>query len=110
VISTEAGDRWRAMLEAARAQLERLGDRDWRSPADHYQAWQSPQGVWHVQTDTPVNPGKSGGPLADGDGQVIGVVRMQVRQSEGLNFVVARDEVAAFLVAQDKLGLLDPAR
>jgi hypothetical protein len=59
--------------------------------------WQSPQGVWHVQTDTPVNPGNSGGPLADAEGQVIGVVRMQVRQSEGLNFAVASDEASAFL-------------
>ena len=63
--------------------------------------WQSPQGVWHVQTDTPVNPGNSGGPLADADGQVIGVVRMQVRQSEGLNFAVASDEVTAFLADQE---------
>ncbi len=62
--------------------------------------WQSPQGVWHIQTDTPVNPGSSGGPLADTDGEVVGVVRMQVRQSEGLNFAVAGDEVLAFLADQ----------
>jgi putative serine protease PepD len=62
--------------------------------------WQSPQGVWHVQTDTPVNPGNSGGPLADADGQVIGLVRMQVRQSEGLNFAVASDEITAFLAGE----------
>ncbi len=59
--------------------------------------WQSPQGVWHVQTDTPVNPGNSGGPLADADGRVVGVVRAQVRESVGLNFAVAADEVTAFL-------------
>jgi hypothetical protein len=35
--------------------------------------------------------------LADTDGQVVGVVRMQVRQSEGLNFAVAGDEILAFL-------------
>src|SRR6266516_2548755 len=38
VTSTEAGDQWRATLDAARAQLERLGDPDWKSPADRYQA------------------------------------------------------------------------
>jgi S1-C subfamily serine protease len=59
--------------------------------------WQAPSGVWHVQTDTPVNPGNSGGPLADSQGRVIGVVTVSVRGAVGLNFAVASDEVAAFL-------------
>ncbi len=37
VTSTPAGDEWRAGLEAAHAQLERLGDLDWSPPADRYQ-------------------------------------------------------------------------
>lgn len=61
--------------------------------------WQSPQGVWHVQTDTPVNPGNSGGPLADSQGRVVGVVTFGVRDAVGLNFALSSDEVQAFLNA-----------
>lgn len=63
--------------------------------------WQSPQGVWHVQTDTPANPGNSGGPLTDSQGQVVGVVTFGVRQAVGLNFALASDEVHAFLNGTD---------
>jgi putative serine protease PepD len=59
--------------------------------------WQSPSGVWHVQTDTPMNPGNSGGPVADVQGRLVGVATWGVRGSVGLNFAVASDEVAAFL-------------
>jgi trypsin-like peptidase len=58
---------------------------------------QSPEGVWLVQTDTSFNPGNSGGPLADGQGRVVGVVTSGVRGAVGLNFAVASDEVKAFL-------------
>ncbi len=51
-----------------------------------------------MQTDTPVNPGNSGGPLTDNQGQFIGVVTFGVRQAGGLNFAVASDEVEAFLI------------
>ena len=58
---------------------------------------QSPDGVWHVQTDAPVNPGNSGGPLTDNRGQVIGVITFGITETVGINFAVASDEVAAFL-------------
>ena len=63
--------------------------------------WQSPRGVWYVQTNALVNRGNSGGPLADGQGSVIGVVTWGVNDSPGLNFAVASDEVLAFLAGGD---------
>lgn len=51
-----------------------------------------------IQTDTPVNPGNSGGPLVDKAGRVIGIVVWKLRSAEGLGFAIASDEVAAFLL------------
>jgi hypothetical protein len=62
-----------------------------------YSARRQVQGVWYVQTDTTVNHGNSGGPLADTQGQTVGVVRFGVADATGLNFAIASDEVAAFL-------------
>jgi S1-C subfamily serine protease len=41
-----------------------------------------------LQTDAAVNPGNSGGPLANNKGQAIGVVSFKLRSSEGLNFAI----------------------
>lgn len=58
---------------------------------------QARSNVWHVQTDAPMNPGNSGGPVGDGDGNVVGLATWGLRGSDGLNFAVASDEVTAFL-------------
>jgi S1-C subfamily serine protease len=54
-----------------------------------------------LQTDAPLSPGHSGGPLADADGAVVGVVSFKLvdRKVEGLGFGVPMRE------ALDALGL-----
>lgn len=54
-------------------------------------------GVEHVQTDTALNPGNSGGPLFNLCGEVIGLVVSGLPDAEGLNFAVSASEVAGFL-------------
>lgn len=41
-----------------------------------------------IQTDTPLNPGNSGGPLCNARGEVIGVVCMKLTGYESLSFVI----------------------
>lgn len=56
---------------------------------------QANPGNVQLQTDTALNPGNSGGPLFNGDGEVVGINVSVIRQSssgttvEGLNFAVA---------------------
>ena len=60
-------------------------------------------GVSFVQTDAPVNPGNSGGPLVDACGRVAGVVVGSVvddeRGSEGLHFAVAEPSLNRLLAS-----------
>jgi S1-C subfamily serine protease len=52
-----------------------------------------------LQTDTPVNPGNSGGPLADVNGQVVGVVSFKLvgNSIQGVGFAVPTSETLAAL-------------
>jgi S1-C subfamily serine protease len=50
-----------------------------------------------LQTDAAVNPGNSGGPLVNNNGQVIGVVSFKLRSAEGLNFAVPISYVRGLL-------------
>jgi len=45
-------------------------------------------GILYLQVDAPVNPGNSGGPLFNAQGQVIGIINMGVPTMEGLNFAI----------------------
>ncbi len=45
-----------------------------------------------IQTDTPVNPGNSGGPLVNSNGQVIGIITMKLSGSyENMGFAIPID-------------------
>lgn len=52
-----------------------------------------------IQTQTPISPGNSGGPLIDGGGRMVGVNTFgsASAQAQGLNYAVAVSEVEHFL-------------
>ncbi len=50
-----------------------------------------------IQTDVPVNPGLSGGPLLDGKGQVVGVIAGMVKQAQDVGFAVPINSAAEVL-------------
>jgi S1-C subfamily serine protease len=57
-----------------------------------------------VQTQTPISPGNSGGPLLDDSGNLVGVASFGGR-AQALNFAVAGSEIKRFLAATgDRLG------
>jgi S1-C subfamily serine protease len=52
-----------------------------------------------VQTDAPVNPGNSGGPLMTDAGQVVGLIDLGTTQANGLAFAVSGAVAAPLLAA-----------
>jgi S1-C subfamily serine protease len=50
-----------------------------------------------IQTDAAVNPGNSGGPLLDSDGQLLGMVFAKIGDSSGVGFAVPAQEIQSFL-------------
>ncbi|MEK6861116.1 MAG: trypsin-like peptidase domain-containing protein [Nanoarchaeota archaeon] len=47
-----------------------------------------------IQTDVPVNPGNSGGPLLNTNGKIIGINRLKIKGFEGLGFAIPSNYVA----------------
>ena len=54
-------------------------------------------GTAYLQTTATVNPGNSGGPMLDEDGYVLGVVRLKLRNSDGIGFAIPVNAVKDFL-------------
>ena len=48
-----------------------------------------------IQTTTPLNPGNSGGPLMNYNGQVIGISTAIVEESQGIGFAIPSDTILA---------------
>ncbi len=61
-----------------------------------------------IQTDAKVNPGNSGGPLVNADGQVVGIVSMKLAGGyEGIGFAIPSDGALEILEAIMKDGNAD---
>jgi S1-C subfamily serine protease len=100
--STEFGDSRslrlaETLLAAGYPRTDVIGAQDITVTRGIFSGLHESGGVWHVQTDAPLNPGNSGGPLVDEQGRVIGIVRSKIRNAVGLNFAIASGEVQAFL-------------
>ncbi len=54
-------------------------------------------GAAYLQTSATVNPGNSGGPMVDEDGYVVGVVRLKLRDADGIGFAIPVNAVKDFL-------------
>jgi S1-C subfamily serine protease len=55
--------------------------------------------IKYIQTDVPVNPGNSGGPLINSKGEVLGILTWKIaeKDSEGLNFAIAINVAKDFM-------------
>jgi S1-C subfamily serine protease len=54
-------------------------------------------GVTYVQTDAAMNPGNSGGAIANTHAELVGIAVGKLKDTEGINFGVAAESVEAFL-------------
>ena len=66
--------------------------------------WKTEEGSVHranvIQTQTPINPGSSRGPLLDDAGTLIGINSFQTPGTQGLNYAVSISTIEDFLARQ----------
>jgi S1-C subfamily serine protease len=59
-----------------------------------------------LQSDAPLNPGNSGGPLIDTNGEVVGINTAIIQSAQGISFSIAIDtvkEIARYLISGGKV-------
>jgi S1-C subfamily serine protease len=63
--------------------------------------------IQYVQTDAPISPGNSGGPLINSKGEVIGMLTLKIAEKggEGLTFAIASNVIKDF--KENKLVILE---
>jgi S1-C subfamily serine protease len=75
-------------------------------------AWKDDVAEHHanvIQTQTPISPGSSGGPLLSESGKILGVNTFKSVEGENLNFAVSVKDVAAFLQSAALAGSDGPS-
>lgn len=67
--------------------------------------WNYGDGMQHagtvIQTQTPISPGSSGGPLLDDNAAVIGITSYSTEPAQNLNFAVSVSEIRRFLTSNE---------
>lgn len=63
--------------------------------------------MYVLQTDAPVNPGNSGGPLINANGQVLGIITLKLSNSAGMGFALPSDGALELIDAIIKYGNAD---
>ena len=61
------------------------------------------EGYEYFQTDAALNPGNSGGPLLNRDGDVIGIITFGIAKAEGVAFALSVDELNSRLDALSRI-------
>jgi S1-C subfamily serine protease len=64
----------------------------------------------YLQTSATVNPGNSGGPMVDAEGFVLGVVRLKLKEGDGIGFAIPVNSVKDFLETNGYGGLVPVER
>lgn len=62
-------------------------------------AFRDDEGVRYIQTDAALNPGNSGGPLINSEGEVVGIVTAKIVHEavEGISFAITINESKSFI-------------